>query len=66
MVYADNVNLPGKNMNAIQKSIEAVLVTSKQVCLEGNEENTKYVCMAHEQNAGQNHIICKANKSLKM
>jgi len=37
-----------------------------EVCLEVNEENTKYMCMAYEQNAEQSHIMYMVKKSLKM
>jgi len=40
--------LGGGDINTIQKNIDAVLVTNKEICLEVNEENTKYMCMAYE------------------
>jgi ribosomal protein L30/L7E len=40
LVYADNVNIVGENINAIKK----------------NAEKTKYMLMSCYQNAGQNHL----------
>lgn len=43
LVCADDVNVLGrKNVNTIRKNIDAVLVINKELCLEVNEENTKY------------------------
>jgi hypothetical protein len=49
LVSADDVNLlGGKKVNTIQKNIDAVLVTNKEVCLEVNEEDNKYMCIPYK------------------
>ena len=39
------------------KNTEALLVTSKETCLEVNAQKTKYMSTSCEQNAGQIHTI---------
>jgi hypothetical protein len=46
--------------------VQGLLAASKDICLEVNDEKTEYVFMPYEQNAGGNHNIDMANKSLKM
>jgi hypothetical protein len=60
-VGADDVNLLGKSMHT-----EALLVASKEVGLEVNAENTKYMFKFHEQNAGQYHNTKIGNESFEI
>jgi hypothetical protein len=46
LVYADDINLLGENINIINKNAEAVLDASKEVGLEVNSEKTKYMFMS--------------------
>jgi hypothetical protein len=43
LVYADDVNLLGKNKNIIKKNAENLLDASKEIGLEVNSEKTKYM-----------------------
>jgi hypothetical protein len=52
LVYADDVNLLGDNIDAIQKNMETLIDASKEVGLEVNTEKTKYMLLSHHQNAG--------------
>jgi hypothetical protein len=63
LVYTDDVNLPVDNINTIQKNMETLIDSSKEVGLEVNTEKTKYMLLSHHYNAGQNHDIKIANRS---
>jgi hypothetical protein len=47
----------GGSVHAIKKHTEALVVVSKEIGLEVNVENSKYMVMSRDQNAGQNHNI---------
>jgi nitrous oxide reductase len=52
LVYADDVNIVGENIDTVQKNTKALLDGSKEVGLEVNPEKTKYILMSC-QKAGQ-------------
>jgi hypothetical protein len=62
LVYADDVNLLGDNIDAIKKNMETLIDASEEVGLEVNTEKIKYMLLSHHQNAGQSHDIKIANK----
>jgi hypothetical protein len=43
LVYAENVDLWGNNMNTIKKNTQAIIDASKEVGLEVSTENTEYM-----------------------
>jgi hypothetical protein len=57
LVYADDVNLLGDNIDTINKNTETLIGASTEVGLEVNSEKTKYMLLSPHQNAGQNHNI---------
>jgi hypothetical protein len=54
LAYTDDVNLLGDNIDTIKKNAEASIDASKEVGLEIDVENTKYMLPSHQQNVGQN------------
>jgi hypothetical protein len=57
LVYADDVNLLGDNMDTVKKNTETLIYANKEVGLEVNTEKTKYMLLSGHLNAGQNHDI---------
>jgi len=55
----------GKNKYHLENT-EALLEASDKAGLKANAEKTKHMFMSHNQNAGQNHNLVKANEALKM
>jgi len=64
LVYADDVNILGGSVRIIEKSLEALVVTTKEKGLEVNADKTKYIVMFRDQNAGRSHNIKIDNNSL--
>jgi hypothetical protein len=60
--YTDDVNLLGDNIDIVKKITETFIDGSKEVDLEMNIEETKYVLLSHHQTAGQNQDIKTANR----
>jgi hypothetical protein len=61
LVYADDVNLLGDNTDAIKKNMETLIDASKEVGLEVNTEETKFMLLFRHQNSGQNYDIKTAD-----
>jgi hypothetical protein len=62
LVYADDMNLLGDNIDTIKKITVTSIDTSKKVGLEVNTEKTKYMLLSRHQNAGQHHDIKMVNR----
>jgi hypothetical protein len=62
LVYADDVNVLGDNIDTMNKNTDILYEASKEVGLEVNAEKTRYVLLSHHQNAKQNRHIKIANR----
>jgi hypothetical protein len=62
LVYADDVNLLGDNIDTIKRNTQTLIDTSKEVGLEVNTEITKYMFLSCQQNVRKNHDIKIANR----
>jgi hypothetical protein len=65
VLYADDVNLVGDNIDTIKKNTETLVDANKEVDLEVNAEKTKYMLLSRHQNAGQNHNTKIPNRSFE-
>jgi hypothetical protein len=65
LVCADDVNLLGDSVNTIKENSETILDSSRDIGLEINAENTKYMIMSCYPNSGQNQNIRIANESFE-
>jgi hypothetical protein len=66
LVYADNVNLLGDNIDTIKKNTENLIDDGKEVGLKVKSEKTKDLLLPCHENAGQNHNIKINNRALKV
>ena len=57
MVYADDVNILGGSVHTIKKTAEALVFASKENGLEVDADETKYMVMSRDQNAGKSHSM---------
>jgi hypothetical protein len=63
LAYADDVNLLEDNINTINRNTETLIGGSKEVGLEVNVEETRYMLVSRDQNAGHNQDIKIASTS---
>jgi hypothetical protein len=57
LIYTDDVNLLGDNIDTTKKNSESLIEASKKVGLEVKTEKAKYMLLSRHQNAGYNHGI---------
>ena len=54
-LLADDVNILGGSIRMVKENAEALVVAAKEIRLEVNADNTKYMVMSREQTAGISH-----------
>jgi hypothetical protein len=63
LVNVNSVNILVGSVHSMKKNIEALLAGSKQTGLDVNAEETKYIVISRDQNAGRIHNIKTDNSS---
>jgi hypothetical protein len=62
LVYADDINLLGDNIESIKKTTGTSINASKEAGLEVSVEKTKYTLPSRHQNTDQNRDKKKGNR----
>jgi hypothetical protein len=62
LVYAENVNLLSDSKNTVKENTRTLLEGTRDIGIEINEENTKYMTMTRYPNSGQNQNVRIANE----
>jgi hypothetical protein len=52
LVYADDINILGGSVHIIKKNTDAFVIASKEIGLKVNADETKYMVVSQDQNAG--------------
>jgi hypothetical protein len=65
LIYVDDVNLLGDNIDTIKKNTQSLIGASKEVDLQVTTEKTKYMLLSRHQTAGQNHDIKIGNRCFR-
>jgi hypothetical protein len=65
LVYADDLNILGGNVHAMQSNRESLAVALKGIGLEVNANKSKYTVRSRNQNAGRSHNIKIDNESFE-
>jgi hypothetical protein len=63
--YADDINILEGNVNVVNKNTETLVAATKEIGLEVNADNTKYMVMCRDQNAERNLNIITDNVSFE-
>jgi hypothetical protein len=66
LVYADDVNPLGDNIDTIEKKAETLIYANKEVGLEVKAEKTECMLLSRHQNGGQNHDIKITSRSFEL
>ena len=65
LVYTDDVNMLGENVQTIRENAEIFIKASKDIGLEVNSKNTKYMITSRHKNVIQNQNIVIGNLSFE-
>ena len=57
LAYADDVNILGGSIHTLKENAEASVAATREIGLEINADETKYMVMSRDQNVGRNHSV---------
>ena len=63
--YADDVNILGGSAHTVKENAEALLVATKEIGLEENADETKYMTVFRDRNAGRIHNMKMDNSPIE-
>jgi hypothetical protein len=65
LAYADDVNILGGSAHTVKENANALLVATKEIGLEVNADETKYMVMSRDRNAGRGYSVKVDNSSIE-
>ena len=65
LVYVDDINMLGENLQTVRENAEIFIKASKDIGLDVNSEKTKYMITSRHQNVTQNQNIVIGNLSFE-
>ena len=65
LVYADDVNMLGQNLQTVRENVEMFMKASKDIGLDVDSEKTEYMITSRHQNVTQNQNIVIVNLSFE-
>ena len=65
LAFADDVNILGGSVHTVKTNEEALVAATKEIGLEVNAHNTKYMTVFRDQNAGQIHSMKMDNSPIE-
>jgi hypothetical protein len=65
LAYANDVNILGESVHTVKEKAEALVVATKEIGLEVNADETKYIVMSRCRNAGRDDSVKTDNSSIE-
>jgi len=65
LAYADDVNILAGSIHTLKENAEALVAASREIGLEVSVDETKYMVMSPDQNAGRNHSVVIDNSTFE-
>jgi len=65
LAYADDVNIMGESVHTVKENADALVVATKEIGPEVNDDKTKHMIMSRDQNAGRSHGMKIDNSSIE-
>ena len=62
---ADDVNILGRGISTLKENEETLVAATREVGLQVNADETKYMVMSRDQNAGRIHIVRNDNSNFE-
>jgi hypothetical protein len=65
LAYADDVNILGGSIHTVKQNAEALVAAAREIGLEVSADETKYMVMSRDQNAGRIHSVRTDNSTFE-
>jgi len=65
LAYADDVNILGGSIHTVKENVEALVAAAREIGLEVSADQTEYMVMSRDQNAGRNQSVRMDNSTFE-